>query len=85
MSTRHMRLPISPETFDAFHRMVDAANRLHEGLHRAGIHFTRTPGRIKRARAHVARCHLCNPAANPKPLTIDGHEYTRRRNGRKGK
>ncbi|MFC6080976.1 hypothetical protein [Sphaerisporangium aureirubrum] len=31
---------------------------------------------------HRRRCYACNPAGNPLPLTIDGHEYARRRRAR---
>ncbi|MFG2001714.1 hypothetical protein ACGFNU_21440 [Spirillospora sp. NPDC048911] len=33
-------------------------------------------------RKHRARCRACNPAANPKPLKVNGADYTRRRKNR---
>lgn len=32
---------------------------------------------------HVARCDWCNPMANPRPLSIDGHAYHRRTRARR--
>lgn len=65
----------------ALQRAVELADRVHQSIHRAGIAITRR-GEVKRVRAHRARCTLCSPMANPRPLTIDGHEYARRRKGR---
>ncbi|WP_181871038.1 hypothetical protein [Sphaerisporangium album] len=31
---------------------------------------------------HRRRCRACNPAGNPRPLPINGHEYARRRRAR---
>lgn len=33
-------------------------------------------------RRHRRRCRFCNPAGNPKPLTVDGADYHRRRKNR---
>lgn len=34
-------------------------------------------------RRHRRTCRACNPAGNPKPLKVDGREYTRRRKNRR--
>lgn len=34
-------------------------------------------------RQHRRACRLCNPAGNPKPLTVNGAEYRRRTRARR--
>ena len=36
-------------------------------------------------RKHRRRCPTCNPAGFPKPLSINGHEYNRRRRRRRNR
>lgn len=59
-------------------RAINRAGRtMLRVMHRA---FVRHPSGAGRR-----RCRICCPKANPLPLCIDGHEYARRRRGRKGK
>lgn len=53
-----------------FPEPADFFRRLHQAEH--GDRYAQ----------HRRRCRICNPAGNPRPLPINGHEYTRRRRAR---
>jgi len=61
--------------WEAFGAEVDRAVREVHSLYAAW-----------KPRHHKRRCSRCNPAGNPGPLAVDGHEYQRRlKNRRKRK
>jgi hypothetical protein len=74
MSTSKVGLNVALNMQDFVRSMKRAA----KGLHMFAVALHRLPHPI-------ARCGICNPMANPKPLAIDGHAYARRRNNRKGR
>lgn len=51
-----------------------------DALHRAAMRLSLSEGE----RGHRPRCRGCNPHGNPRPLSINGREYSRRRRNRKG-
>jgi|GEM_PF-4388901 len=71
-----------------FNELRSAAETALEGFGKAFGPFLSTTAReMHRAayrddRAHYRRCPTCNPAGFPKPLTVNGHEYNRRRRRR---
>lgn len=50
-----------------------------ESIHRQFAPLTSADG----YRRHRRRCRICNPAGNPRPLTVNGAEYHRRRSRRR--
>jgi hypothetical protein len=62
----------------AFAAFSTAMNRSLEPMRR-NVHALTAR---RHPKAHV-RCHQCHPCANPKPLAVDGREYTRRRKSRR--
>ncbi len=49
-----------------------------DALHRAAMRLSSPED----ARNHRPRCRACNPHGNPRPLPINGREYSRRRRNR---
>lgn len=89
-------LPLTPGEVEVLRRFADDAIRQHEALGRVFQAFAR--GLLKATKRmhattaptvygdgylrHRRRCRSCNPAGNPKPLKVNGADYTRRRNRR---
>lgn len=71
----------------------ESARRMLEPLGAMIRHLNRTVAQThvhlvpltyaERYRRHRARCRLCNPAGNPKPLRVNGAEYRRRRRSKR--
>jgi hypothetical protein len=73
----HVRITADVSKFEA------ALSRAAEAASKAVWGFRRLHERLARDPRHRARCAVCSPMANPRPLTIDGHAYHRKTRARR--
>lgn len=94
---RDAPVALTPEQAAVFRRFAEHVRRQHDALRRTFLRMARhLLGVVARAHAatapvvygdayrrHRRTCRACNPAGNPRPLKVDGADYTRRRRSRR--